>query len=203
MIVKNKLIKSIAAGFMIGLAAVGTMIVPEYKAVIFPAGLLMVVLSGSELFTGRMLLIADRSLRITAILKWWAMIYAGNLIGSALIGSMMFRYLPEIDVIHKVSMNVPELLIRGILCNILVCLAVWLAGKSDRITDKAAVIYACISLFVLCGYEHSVANMTYLTVGMLQHNITFTGAAYNLLWVTTGNMIGGLLVGLYARFNEK
>lgn len=198
----NRLVKAIAAGFMIGLAAIGTLYLPQYKAAIFPSGLLMVVLSGSELFTGRMLLIADRSLRITAILKWWAMIYAGNLIGSLFIGGMA-SVITTADVAYKTMMSVPELLIRSILCNILVCIAVWLSGRSDRIIDKAIVIYACISLFVLCGYEHSVANMTYLTVGVIQHSITLTGAIYNLFWVTAGNMIGGLLVGLYVRYSEK
>lgn len=198
----TKFIKAIAAGFMIGLAATGTMFFPAYKAIIFPAGLLMVVLAGSELFTGRMLLITDKTLGLTDILKWWLLIYIGNLAGSVCIGSMA-SMITTAEVAFKTAMSVPELLIRSCLCNILVCLAVWLARRSDRIIDKAVCVYACISLFVLCGYEHSVANMTYLTAGLLQHNVTLSGALYNLLFSTIGNMIGGLLVGIYINLTES
>lgn len=88
------------------------------------------------------------------------------------------------------------LLSRGILCNILVCVAVWCGFKCKSEAGKLIMIFWCLFVFITAGFEHSIANMTLLTVGLLEpstYAVTLGGFAYNLLVVTLGNMIGGIL----------
>lgn len=181
------------AGVFIAMAGAGTLCLPDYKAIIFPAGLLMVVLSQSELFTGRILLVNE--VKGTELLKWWGTVYIGNLVGSIAIALMAFyANLPCNDYSFKVEAGWGELFLKAILCNMLVCMAVFLAKKTDTFISKAAVIYACISLFVLCGYEHCVANMFYLSIGVLDGQFGIPAALYNLAITTVGNIIGGIII---------
>ena len=93
-----------------------------------------------------------------------------------------------------------NLLTKGILCNICVCVAIWCGARLKSEGAKIAMCIACVVTFVSCGFEHSIANMTFFTVGLLNPNgaaVSLGGAVYNLAIVTIGNMIGGaLLVGL-------
>jgi nitrite transporter NirC len=110
-------------------------------------------------------------------------------------------------------MNAPaiELLARGMLCNWLVCLALWMSGRTQNDMAKAIVIFWCLFAFIASGFEHSVANMTLFSISMLGEHpetVSLSGVAYNLLWVTVGNIIGGsvfMALGywLYSRERRK
>lgn len=193
--------KSILAGIFIGLAGIGTLYCPEYKPIIFPAGLLMVVLTSSDLFTGKMLYInsvVNKEAKMFDLSKYWLKVYVGNFIGSLLISLWGARLL-HTDVYTPTPMTTLELFMRSVLCNVLVCLAVYLCGQTNRIAEKAIVVYACISLFVLCGYQHSIANMTYYTIGIVQGTMTIAESVCKLFIVTIGNIIGGIIIALMLR----
>lgn len=96
----------------------------------------------------------------------------------------------------KISGSVPQLISKGIFCNICVCLAIWCGTKLKSEGARLALNFCCVATFVACGFEHCVANMTFLSVGLMNPNgafITLTGIGYNLLFVTIGNIIGGVL----------
>ncbi|MBS4804768.1 MAG: formate/nitrite transporter family protein, partial [Clostridium sp.] len=89
-----------------------------------------------------------------------------------------------------------ELFFRGILCNMLVCLAVWCTFRCKEESSKLIMIFWCLFVFITAGFEHSVANMTLLTIGLLSplgHAVSVSGYAYNILIVSLGNMVGGIL----------
>ncbi|NIQ01513.1 MAG: nitrite transporter NirC [Nitrospinaceae bacterium] len=179
----------------------------------FGIALSLVIFAGSELFTGNnMILVVGRIQKKAStrlVLKSWALCYAGNLIGSVFLAWLVFHgdslAEPSKNLILKVTslkMNAgfKELFIRGILCNWLVCLAVWLAVKAKTEIAKLVMIFWCLFAFISSGFEHCVANMTLLSLGLLiPHGaeISFTGMLYNLSWVTLGNIVGGaLFVGM-------
>jgi formate/nitrite transporter len=183
---------------------------------VFSVGLMLVVIGGSELFTGNNLItIACCSKRATVggLLKNWGVVYIGNFVGSLLLvlivfggfyayrdpGSMGSLALTIADA--KVNLSFIEALCRGILCNWLVCLAVWLAASSHDTVGKIAAIFFPIMAFVAMGFEHSIANMYLIPVGLFlkdfagltaSANLTWAGfIQYNLIPVTIGNIIGG------------
>ena len=213
------IILGIFAGMFIALAGVGATFGNVYGnkivgACIFTAGLAMVVVAGSELFTGNNLMIMalfNRKIKLTKLLKNWCLVFIGNFIGAIFVATVVvisgaFDQIPETVIATasaKVNLGFFEALLKGVLCNFLVCIAVWMAFSANTTGGKIAAVFFPIMLFVLCGFEHSVANMFYIPAGML------TGAIYNLsapditsfllnnlLPVTIGNIIGGaLLVG--------
>lgn len=179
----------------------------------FGIALSLVIFAGSELFTGNnmVLLVGKLQNKFSAglMLKSWLLCYIGNLIGSVLLAVLMFYAdsLAEssknlVLQISSMKMNagVKELFVRGILCNWLVCLAVWLAIKMKSEAAKLIMIFWCLFAFISSGFEHCVANMTLLSLGLLlPHNaeISLVGFGYNLTWVTLGNVVGGaLFVGM-------
>ncbi len=184
-------------------------------ALLFPAGLVMVVLAGSELFTGdNLMVISLMKKKITAaeLLRTWAVVYAGNLLGSILIAALfVYSHIPGTfgnavaeslvnTAAAKTALPLPDALIRGILCNFLVCIAVWITAGGSTATEKIFGLFPPIFLFVLAGYEHSVANMFYIPAGIFaaaEYGIAAEGLNWgsffvrNLLPVTVGNIIGG------------
>lgn len=183
---------------------------------VFSVGLMLVVIGGAELFTGNNLIIiacCDRKAAISGLLKNWSVVYIGNLVGSLLLallvfgsfyayrdpGSMGSLAIGIADA--KVNLNFVEALCRGILCNWLVCMAVWLASSSHDTVGKIFAIFFPIMAFVAMGFEHSIANMYLIPVGLFlkdfaglsaSANLTWTGfIQYNLIPVTIGNIIGG------------
>lgn len=209
----------ILAGMFIGFGAHGSLSIMQtlkgidvglmkfLGAAVFPVGLMLVVVAGAELFTGNNLIaLALMSKRITfsKMLKNWGFVYLGNFIGSVLLAFLICKSGLVNDSIRDLSINIAfnkveltfsQALIRGILCNILVVLAVWMATGSKDIVSKIFSIWFPIMLFVLAGYEHSVANMFYIPLGkFLGANITWSEIAIkNLLPVTIGNIIGGAI----------
>jgi len=190
--------------------------VPYLKALMgasFAIALTLVIFAGSELFTGNNMTMTVGSLtkRVTwfETIKVWVISYIGNLAGSLLLayamsGSGLITKGPLHDFIVAAAsdkMNAPfsQLFIRGILCNMLVCLAVWTATKAKEDTAKLLLIFWCLFGFIGSGFEHSVANMTLLGMSLFVNHdgmVSWWGFINNLVPVTLGNMIGGgLFIG--------
>ena len=198
-------------------------------AMIFPAGLAMVLIAGSELFTGNSLIsvsVLNKDVKASAMIKNWVCVYIGNFIGSVFVAWLcfvanqygLFNNAVAVNTIgvaaSKCSLQFGPALASGILCNILVCIAVWMSFAAKQVADKIIAIYLPIVAFVLAGFEHCVANMYFIPAGIFAaSNPTYAAAAVeagknlanltwgnmfvtNLLPVTIGNIIGGCIVGL-------
>lgn len=186
------------------------------SSIIFPAGLAMVVLTGSELFTGNSLMILsllDQKIRLSGLLKNFVLVYLGNFAGSLLV-SLIFVYSHTPDLYDsalaqnllstaaaKTSLSFSDAFLRAILCNVLVCIAVWMTMSAGHVSGKIAALYPPIMVFVLCGFEHCVANMFYIPTGLFiqaEYALAAEGLTWanflvkNLLPVTLGNLAGGM-----------
>jgi formate/nitrite transporter len=198
----------------------------------FSLGLVLVIVGGAELFTGNNLIImawANKKISTSQVIKNWVLVYIGNMTGALFIVILMFFSRQYLFASGTVGMNMLKIakakcelgftqaIVLGILCNILVCLAVWLCFSSRSISGKIASIVFPITAFVASGFEHSIANMYFIPEAILVLNhgdakflalITTSVQNYesvswgnyllnNLLPVTIGNIIGGaVLVGL-------
>jgi formate/nitrite transporter len=181
--------------------------------VVFSVGLILVVIAGAELFTGNNLLVmACVARRITPgkMLANFGIVYVANFIGAAGLAAIVAlsghgllgdgavgRTAVEIAT-TKVALPFAEAFFRGVLCNVLVCLAVWLAMAGRTVTDKILAIIFPVAAFVAAGFEHSVANMYFIPLGVfLGADIGTAGLLHNLIPVTLGNLVGGSgMVGL-------
>lgn len=166
-------------------------------------------MAGAELFTGNNFTMSAASIKGEVswgkTIKVWIVCYLGNLLGSVVTAGifMMTGLMNGQEVgtflrsaaVAKVSAAPMELFAKAILCNICVCLAVWCSIKMKTETGKIMMAILGVMTFVTSGYEHSVANMTFFTIGLLDPGtaITIGGVLYNLLIVTAGNMLGGIL----------
>ncbi len=175
----------------------------------FGIALSLVVMAGAELFTGNNLIISvgfmTKSVTWRETIKLWSVCWLGNLAGSVLLAVLFSKSgLAAGDVgefmakTTEAKMAVPglPLFIRGILCNFLVCLGVWCGVKLKSESGKLIMIFWCLFAFIAIGFEHSVANMTLLAVGLLNpmdYAISTGGYFYNLGIVTLGNMLGGIV----------
>lgn len=185
---------------------------------IFPAGLVMVLLAGSELFTGNCLIcisVFSKKVPVLDMVKNLVIVFAGNLVGGILIDLLLvqghtmslfgngFAETAISIASAKVSLSFTECLIRGIMCNIFVCLAVWVATAAKDVAGKILALYLPILIFVVLGFEHCVANMYYIPVaiftaqayGLDPQGVTWAGFAGNMIPVTIGNIIGGVFIG--------
>jgi formate/nitrite transporter len=173
----------------------------------FSLGLILVIVGGAELFTGNSLVViawANRDITTLALLRNWGIVYAGNLIGA--VATAVLVHLSGIlaagggavgetavgIATAKLALDPGAAFFRGVLCNVLVCLAVWMCFAAQSVSGKVLVILFPVTAFVALGFEHSVANMYLLPVAML-HAGTGDMAAMlvNLLVVTAGNVLGG------------
>lgn len=236
--IKSTILLSFLAGLFIALAAVGSNIIAhniddiglaKYLAgLIFPAGLVFVVIAGAELFTGNNLISVAVLSKKVSLKKYFtnlSIVWLGNLVGSIFISLLIFysghleytsgllgAYTIKVGVV-KTNLSFLNLFTSGILCNILVCLAVWMSYAAKDISGKVLVIFFPIWLFIASGYEHSVANMYYISAAMLaaldsnfvllaQSHFNITNEALsnlslygmfikNLIPVTIGNLVGG------------
>ncbi len=176
-------------------------------AAVFPVGLMLVVIAGAELFTGNNLMtlaVMNKKITLSQMFRNWGIVWVSNLIGSVLLALIVF-YGGVLDgdagtkaiaiAESKASLDVMVLILRGILCNILVVLAVWMATSAQDIISKIFACWFPIMLFVLCGFEHSVANMYFIPMGMLLGAKVSMGALIkNLVFVTIGNILGGAII---------
>ncbi len=172
--------------------------------VVFSLGLILVVVGGAELFTGNALMTiaaVDRKISMRDLLRNWVFVYLGNLVGAvALVLACVASGLLEGPMgataaaiaNGKIDLSPTQAFMRGILCNALVCLAVWLSFAARSVVGKVMAILWPISTFVLLGLEHSIANMYLLPQGALAGAKLGWGATIsNLFWVTVGNVVGG------------
>ena len=239
MSIKSVIGKAILAGMMIAMGAamssVAAHAIPNVglgrltAAVVFPVGLMMVVLLGAELFTGDCLVamsLFDHKQKLGGCVRLLVLVYIGNFIGAGL--TALFIYLcGQLDysagllgaytikvAAGKVNLSFTQGVISGILCNILVCAAVLMAMCAKDITGKLLACFFVIMLFVTGGFEHCVANMYYITAGLiakcnpqyvemamntygfkkeyLDSLNVFNFLVVNLLPVTIGNILGGV-----------
>ena len=174
----------------------------------FSLGLILVILGGAELFTGNNLIVmawADGLVSTRALLRNWALVYGGNLLGGIATAVMVHAsgVLQSGDMAKtaiaiaeaKAALDPGEAFTRAMLCNTLVCLAVWLCNGARSATGKILCIIFPISAFVALGFEHSIANMYFLPIGWLEGaQIGFEAIAFNLAIVTAGNIVGGSLL---------
>jgi formate/nitrite transporter len=190
---------------------------------VFSLGLILVVVAGAELFTGNNLIVmawVGGKLTLGKVMRNWVTVYCGNLVGSLATAFLMYltqqwafsNYHVGATALNianaKVNLSFTEGLARGILCNALVCLAVWLCLSGRSVTDKILAIVFPITAFVASGFEHSIANMYFIPMGLLLKgepeviaaagkvssdliNLNLQGFLANLVPVTIGNIFGG------------
>ncbi|MCA3239125.1 MAG: formate/nitrite transporter family protein [Curvibacter sp.] len=209
-LVKSDATLSFAAGALLG-------------GLVFSLGLLLVIVAGAELFTGNNLLAmawADGRITSYEVLRNWVLVCVANFVGAAGLALLVFasghtglnggaigQTVVKI-ALAKQELSPAQAFFRGVLCNVLVCMAVWMAMAGRSVVDKAVAVVPPITAFVAAGFEHSIANMYFMPLAMLlQHfgpdalastaPITWAGTLGNLLPVIAGNLLGGsVLVGL-------
>lgn len=223
------LLLAILAGALIGLGAMYFVIVKSdgslgYAAtqvlggLAFSLGLILVVIAGAELFTGNNLLTmawADGKISTPQMLRNWSIACIGNLIGAAGLAGLVFmsqhangndgaiaRTYLEIAA-AKITLPFWTAFFKGVLCNVLVCMAIWMTLAGRSVVDKVLAIVFPISAFVAAGFEHSIANMYLLPMGLLLQSdghvahLTVSAMMRSLLPVILGNLVGGsVLVAL-------
>jgi formate/nitrite transporter len=228
----------ILAGFFIGLGAMfATLVTTDIQigfgltklvgGIVFSLGLILVVVAGAELFTGNALMVGSRAsgkIRLSQLFKNWGIVYFTNLIGSLLLVAVVFYsqfwaldgFKVGVNALSianaKVNLAFWPAFARGILCNTLVCLAVWLCFSARSTVDKIFAILFPITAFVACGFEHSIANMYFIPMGVAMAgqakvlevagltasqvaHLNLAGFVGNLIPVTLGNIVGGTFVG--------
>ena len=242
--IKKLLILSFFAGVFIALAAQGSSFAAAnllankdtlglgklVQGLTFTPGLIFVILAGAELFTGNCLMITaflDKKVRLKEMLKSWILVYLGNFIGCIfvafllsisgqwLLGDGLVGIRTILIAKSKIDLSLGQAFVLGILANFLVCLGVWMSLGAKFYGSKALAAFFPVGVFVLSGFEHSIANMYYIPAGILAKNIPDLAAktgldvaalasidipnmlVKNLIPVTLGNIIGGaILVGL-------
>ncbi|KAF0134690.1 MAG: response regulator receiver [Candidatus Saganbacteria bacterium] len=245
------IILGIMAGFYIGFGgAIATLVSSDaakfvgyglsrfFVGAVFSVGLMLVVIAGAELFTGNNLMlmgVLEKRVKLNQVLYKWGVVYAANFIGSIFLAWLMYQSnlwksndfatgIAALKIANvKIGLTWMEAFIRGVLCNILVCLAVWMALSCQQTVGKIWAIFFPIMTFVALGFEHSVANMYFIPLGIFLKGSGAAAAAgldlanlgwrnffmNNLIPVTLGNIVGGaFFVGalywlVYVRADKK
>ena len=240
---KKLILLGIAAGFFIGIGAEASSLAMHgisnvglartIAGAVFPIGLMLIVLLGGELFTGNCLIsmaVYDKKAKLKGMIRNLTIVYISNFIGAALM-AWMINNCGQLNfsdggagaftikvALGKVGIDPMQAIVSGILCNVLVCLAIFMAATAKDVAGKCIAISLPIFVFVISGFEHCVANMYYIPAGILAaHNPLYAAKATelygitaeqlsglnfgtmfsNLLPVTIGNIIGGMVfVGL-------
>ena len=240
---KKLILLGIAAGFFIGIGAEASSLAMHgisnvglartVAGVVFPIGLMLIVLLGGELFTGNCLIsmaVYDKKAKLKGMIRNLTIVYISNFIGAALM-AWMINNCGQLNfsdggagaftikvALGKVGIDPIQAIVSGILCNVLVCLAIFMAATAKDVAGKCIAIFFPIFVFVISGFEHCVANMYYIPAGIFaSHNSLYAAKATelygitaeqlsglnfgtmfsNLIPVTIGNIIGGMvLVGL-------
>lgn len=185
------------------------------SACLFPAGMAMVIVAGSELFTGNNLIILavlEKKVKTRQMLKNWLFVFIGNFIGATAVALMVvYGHVPDLfggrlaqsvvnSALHRVNLSFMDSFIRGILCNVLVCIAIWAAFAAKTVSGKLLMSFWPVMTFVLCGFEHSIADIYFCMAGIFaagEYGIAAEGLTVgsfllkNLLPVTLGNIVGG------------
>lgn len=237
---------SIFAGMFIAMGGFGSTVVSYgvqpaaigriLSAIVFPIGLMMVLVGGAELFTGNNLMLIPVLQKRTSIFKVllnWIVVYIGNFIGSIFIAWAVAWFCITGDhslysgglcegvittAYSKISLGFWDAFVKGILCNFMVCMAVWVSYAASDLAGKIGALYLPVALFVLCGFEHCIANMYFLPAGFftmirigqpIDLQLILNALVKNMLPVTLGNIVGGsVLTGfgywwIYLRGNAE
>jgi nitrite transporter NirC len=211
-------VSSMLAGAYVGIGIIliftlGQQIEPAFRSLLmgscFGIALTLVVFAGSDLFTGHTMFmtigLACGTIDGAALIRAWTLCWIGNLAGAVLLSLVFWlggggQILKEgADLIFaastaKMAASATALVARGALCNWLVCLALWTSQRATSDAAKCILIWWCLFAFIAAGFEHSIANMTVFSIALLGNHpasVSLAGAAYNLIWVTIGNVIGG------------
>jgi formate/nitrite transporter len=194
--------KSVLAGVLIAIGALFSIRAATYGPVVqglcFSVGLFAVLCTGSRLFTGSMLAIEAvwrKEMGLSDAMVMWVTLWAFNFVGAVCVALMASQMGFDVASVAQAKAAMPwhELLIRSVLCNVLVCLAVWTFNHSDRLlVDALASCVLPVACFVACGFEHSVADMLYMPLGMMQGAVSVADGMRVILTATAGNMIGGI-----------
>jgi nitrite transporter NirC len=212
------LVASMMAGAYIGLGIIAIFSIgqglepairPLAMGLTFAIALTLVVFAGAELFTGHTMIMSIGFLRgrigAGGLASSWLLTWTGNLAGAVGLAALFWigggghilkagADLAFTAAAAKMSAAPLALFARGILCNWLVCLALWMAARTRSDTAKLVMIFWCLFAFIAAGFEHSVANMTLFAIALLGHHpdtVTLGGMFYNLLWVSLGNIVAG------------
>jgi len=193
--------KSVLAGILIAIGALFSMAARQYGPVVqglcFSFGLFAVMCTGSRLFTGSMLAVKQLwrgKVSVSDLAVLWSTLWAWNLVGALAIALMAWCTAFDATAIAHAKAVLPwhSLFIRAVLCNVLVCLAVWVGTSGPEITHKFLSCLMPVACFVACGFEHSVADMLYMPLGWLQGAVSMGDCVRVILMVTVGNMVGGI-----------
>jgi formate/nitrite transporter len=234
--VREQFFLAMLAGIYIGFGAIVSTVVSSGGSLdtgfarflsgsVFSVGLMLVIIPGSELFTGNILMTLGflaKRVKPLLIMRNWVIVWIGNFAGALLLAWLLYESGQLVDAsgirpIGQQAIAIAERklelaqffwpsLIRGILCNMLVCLAVIMATSSRTVSGKILGIYFPIMTFVTCNFEHSIANMYFLPAGLLaagQFGSRFWEMFANLIPVTLGNIIGGLTLILLHPRNQQ
>ncbi|WP_066505128.1 formate/nitrite transporter family protein [Abyssisolibacter fermentans] len=215
------LLLGIFAGLFIGFGAHGYIIVTQtlgkidiglakfIGAAVFPVGLMLVIIAGAELFTGNNIMtlaLMKKKITCSKMLKNWIIVYIGNFIGSIFLAYILSKTNLYTGIVGEKAIAIASAKVnnltllqgitRAILCNMIVVLAVWMATAATDVTGKILAVWFPIMIFVLSGFEHSIANMFFIPMGK------FIGAGFswgemwinNIIPVTIGNLIGGAII---------
>lgn len=212
--------RAIMAGFFIVVAVclsniTAAVLFPKYPeiakvlgAFLFSIAIILIVFIGGELFTGNNMTMAlgvyNKRCRVRDMLKVWGISYVGNFIGACILSlifvgsgsakTAMTAYYNNI-IPAKLSATPTELLLRGILCNFLVCLAVWTGTRMKTESGKLIVMFCIIMTFVIAGFEHCIANMSIFTLAaFFCDSVNWISVLQNMIIVTIGNMLGGAVL---------
>lgn len=216
----NTLLLAIMAGVYIGFGGFGYILVGQtignidvglmkfLGASIFPVGLMLVLFTGSELFTGdtaMTMAVMDKKITFKQMTRTWILVYLGNFVGSVILAFILYKSGMITGTVKALTLSVADgklshdftsAIMSGILCNILVVMGVWFAYAAQDIASKVLGIWFPVMLFVLAGFEHSVANMFFLPLAKFAgHSVTWTSMfTQNIIPVTIGNIIAGALI---------
>jgi nitrite transporter NirC len=225
-------VSSMMAGIYVGFGillifSLGSLLDPSVRPLVmgasFGLALILVVFAGADLFTGHTmsmtLSVLERRASWRALGAVWATSWLGNLAGSLLLAALFVTggggviTSASSELLYKVAaakmnMDAISLVARAILCNWLVCLAIWMSARIAHDSARMIAIAWCLFAFIASGYEHSVANMTIFGVALLSKHpeaVTWAGMTWNLFWVTLGNTIAGALfmAGAYWTASQK
>jgi nitrite transporter len=225
-------VSSMMAGIYVGFGillifSLGSLLDPSVRPLVmgasFGLALILVVFAGADLFTGHTmsmtLSVLERRASWRALGAVWATSWLGNLAGALLLAALFVTggggvvTSASSELVYKVAaakmnMDAVSLVARAILCNWLVCLAIWMAARIAHDSARMIAIAWCLFAFIASGYEHSIANMTIFGVALLSKHpeaVTWAGMTWNLFWVTLGNTIAGALfmAGAYWTASQK
>jgi len=166
----------------------------------FGIALVLIIFAGADLFSGHIMYMTFgflyKKIGMFAVIKDWIICWYGNLLGAGGGGGWIDDGSSLVHILAdaKINSSITELLARAVICNWLLCLAIWMTSKTRSDMAKCVLIFWCLFAFISAGFEHSIANMAIFTISLLGDHpdtVTISGLLYNLGWVSLGNVIGG------------